>query len=161
MIPLLVAGAVSLTSDIVDAWKAHAATTAVAQAAKGADFQNTLKAAATQATAAAALQQQQAIPSEVQSVTRQILQSPDVQSMARTNPSASVSVQFNSNGDLFASQPGGGLRRIMVGPDVQQELQQLNGALRSPAAAAYRGVVQSNGTVSGSHLPVTVSLAAV
>jgi hypothetical protein len=44
---------------------------------------------------------------------------------------------------------------------VQQELQQLNSALRNPAAAAYKGVVRSNGAVAGSNLAVTVSLAAV
>ena len=157
MIPLLVAGAVSLTSNVIDAWKAHAANTSMAEAAKGADFQKTMKAAA----AAAEHQQQMAILGEVQSVTRQLLESPDVRSMARINPSASVNVQFNSNGDLYASQPGGGLRRIAVSADVQQQLQQLNGALRDPAAAAYKGVVQSSGEIAGSHLPVTVSLTAV
>jgi len=161
MIPLLVAGAVSLTSNVIDAWKTHAANVATAEAAKGADFQKTMKAAAAEASAATERQQQAAIPGEVQSVTRQILDSPDVRSMARSNPSASVNVQFNSNGDLYASQPGGGLRRITVSADVQQQLQQLNSALRDPAAAAYKGVAQSSGEIAGSHLPVTVRLVAV
>jgi hypothetical protein len=168
MIPLIVAGAVSLASNVVDAWKAHADTTAATKAAKTADFQQALKIASTQSAtasaqlaAASAQQQQQALPANIQSVTGQILQSPDIQSMARANPSATVNLQFNANGDLFATQTSGAMRRIAVTPDLRQQLQQLNSALRSPAAASYSGAAHVSAQITSRQLPVQVNLAAV
>ena len=159
MIPLIVAGAVSLTSSVVDAWKAHSENMAATKAAKTADFLSTLKTATTQAVAPTELQKQQALQGGLQTVTQQILQSPDVQSLAQTGSTASVNLQFNSNGDVFASQPGGSVRQISVAPDVRQQLQQLNGAMHQtpgfPAATQFTAQLGSN------HLPVQVSLAAV
>ena len=161
MIPLIAAGAVSLASDVIGAWKAHAENAAATQAANSASFQESLKTAATQLAGAAQQQKEQALPGDLQSVTRQIMQSPDVQSIARGNTSASVNLQFNANGDLFASQPGGGLRRIVVGPEVRQQLQQLNDTMRHSAAGSYSGVARIDAEIASSHLPVQVNLAAV
>ena len=161
MIPLIAAGAISLVSNVADAWKAHAESLAAAKAAKSADFTQSLKAATAQSAAAIEQQKELALPGDLQSVTGQILQSPDVQSMARANPTATVNLQFNSNGDLFASQTSGGVRRITVSPDLRQQLQQLNGTLLSPGATAYSGVAHVSGQIGSSHLPVQVNLAAV
>jgi hypothetical protein len=164
MIPLLVTGAVSLASNVIEAWKAHAEQTALTKAINGPDFQASLKAATTQATAATAAAEKQkevALPGDIQSVTRQILQSPDVQSIARANAS-SVNLEFNSNGDLFAAQPGGALRRIVVSPEVRQQLQALNGTLRQqPASAGNAGMAKVEGEAGGGRLAVQVKLTAV
>ena len=160
MIPLVAAGAVSLVSSIASTWKAHAESAAAAKAAKGADFQKTLSTAAAQATAATEQQKAQALPADLQTVAQQLLQVPDVQSMARGNPGAGVSLQFTASGDLFASQAGG-LRRITVTPQVQQELQQLNGTMRSAAAGANGGVAHVTGEIASGHVPVQMNLAAV
>jgi len=161
MIPLIAAGAVSLASNVIDAWKAHAETTANAQAAKNADFQKSLKTAAAELSAATEKQKQQALPADLQSVTQQITQAPDFQSLARSSSTGSVNLQFNSNGDLFASQPGGGMRRIVVGTNVQQQLQQLNGTLRNSTAGGHPGRAQVETELASSHLPVQVNLSAV
>jgi len=172
MIPLIVAGAVSLVSNVADAWKAHAESVAAAKAAnpatgangtdaaKGAGFQQSLKNAAAQ-LAATEEQKEKALPADIQSVTGQIFQSSNVQSMARTSPSGTVNLQFNSSGDLFASQTNGAMRRIAVSPDLRQQLQQLNGTLLSPGAAAYHGVAHANARITSRQLPVQVNLAAV
>jgi hypothetical protein len=161
MIPLIVSGAVSLASDAISAWKAHVENTEISKAANSADFQQALKTAATQLATTATQQKEQALPGELQSATQQILLSPEVQSMARANPSGSVSLQFNSNGDLFASQVGGGLRRITVGPDVQQQLQELNETMRSPGAGPNAGAAHFSAEIASSHLPVQVNLTAI
>ena len=171
MIPLIAAGAVSIAGNIVDAWKAHAQNVAATKAEQTASFQDSLKAAATNAVsaaqqAAAAAQQQsaQALPGTLQSVEQQILQSPDVQSLAHLSPNSTLSLQFNANGDLFSAQPGGGLRPVTIGQDVRQQLQQLNGTMRSPAAGAagvVGGVARFNTQIASSRQSVQVSLAAV
>jgi hypothetical protein len=160
MIPLLVTGAISIASNVADAWKAHEANIAATNVAKSGDFQKTLKAAATQLAAATQRQQQVAIPSEAQAATASVLQSPEVQALERANPGTPVTVQFNSSGDAFVSKTGGTLHQIIVPPEVQQQLQQLNSALRSPAAAAYRGMVQGTGNIYGSPQTVGVNLVA-
>jgi len=157
MIPLIVSGAVSLASDAISAYQAHSQSVAVTQAANSADFQASLKAAATKLAAAAELQKEKALPADLQAVTQQILQSPDIQSMAHANPSATVNLQFNSNGDLFASQPGGGMRELVVGPDIRQQLQQINATMRNSGT----GAAHLNEEISSVHLPIQVNLAAV
>jgi hypothetical protein len=161
MIPLLITGAVSLAGDVVQAWKTHSDNLALSKAVNGADFQQSLNTAATKAVAAAQQQQAAAMPGEIHSVAQQILQSPQMQSMAHASPSASINLQFNSSGALFATQAGGGVRQIAVNPEVQQELQQLNSAMRRSSAGAYSGATQVAGQVGAGHVPVMVNLAAV
>ena len=157
MIPLIVSGAIGLASDAISAYQAHAQSVAVSQAANSADFQASLKTAATKLATAAELQKEKALPADLQAVTQQILQSPDIQSMAHANPSATVNLEFNSNGDLFASQPGGGTRQLVVGPDVRQQLQQLDATMRTSGA----GTAHLSEEIASVRLPVQVNLAAV
>jgi len=161
MIPLIIPGAISIASDVIDAWKAHSQNVAAAKAVNSADFQQSLKTAATQLAANAMQQSQAAIPGEVQTTAKELLQAPGVQSMARTSPYGSVNLEFNSSGDVFASQANGAMRRIMVSPEVQQQLQQLNAAMRSSAAGAYGSVAHVSGQIASNHMPVQMNLAAV
>ena len=160
MIPLIAAGAVSIATDVVGAWKAHAETAAMTQAAKSADFQASLKTAATKLAAAAELKKQQSLPADLKAVTQEILQAPDVQSMAHASPSATVNLSFDANGNLYAPQTGGGVRQIMVGPDVRQQLQQLNATMHSAGAGPNAGTAHVNAEIASIHLPVQVNLAA-
>jgi hypothetical protein len=157
MIPLLVTGAIGLASDAISAYQAHSQSVAITQAANSADFQASLKAAATKLATAAEAQKEKALPADLQAVTQQILQSPDIESMAHANPSATVNLQFNSNGDLYVSQPGGGMRQMMVGPDVRQQLQQLDATMHTAGIPS----AQVNGEIASARLPVQVNLAAV
>jgi len=161
MIPLIVSGAVALASDAIDAWKTHAENTAVAKAANSVDFQEALKTAAAKAAAAAQQQKLQAMPADLKTVTQEILAAPDVRSMAHSSATASVNLQFNANGDLFAPQTGGGLREIMVGPDIRQQLQQLNATMKSPGAGLIASTAHVNAEISSIQMPVQVNLAAV
>jgi hypothetical protein len=157
MIPLIVSGAIGLASDAIQAYQAHSQSVAIAKEVNSADFQASLKAADAKAAAATEQQKQQALPADLQAVTQQILQSPDIQSMAHANPSATVNLQFNSNGDLFASQPGGGTRQLVVGPDIRQQLQGLDATMRTSG----NSTAHLNEEIASVHLPVQVNLAAV
>jgi cell division protein FtsX len=161
MIPLIVSGAVSLASDVVDAWKTHAANTAAAKAANSPEFQEALKTAAAKAAAATQQQKLQAMPTDINTVTQEILAAPDVRSMAHSSPTASVNLQFNANGDLFTPQTNGGMRQIMVGPDVRQQLQQLNATMKSPGTGLIASTAHVNAEISSIRMPVQVNLAAV
>jgi hypothetical protein len=156
MIPLLVTGAISLATNAISAYQAHAQGVAESQAANSADFQASLKAAATKLAVAAQQQKEKALPADLQSVTQQILQSPDIQSMAHSNPSATVNLQFNSSGDLYASQPGGGLRQLLVSPDVRQQLQQLDATMHTAGTTT----AHLSEEIASVRLPVQVNLAA-
>ena len=160
MIPLIVTGAVSLASDVVEAWKEHTATAAVNQAANSADFQASLKDAATKIAATAEQQQVAAAPGELKAVAEQILQGPQVQSMARISPNGAVSLQFDSSGNVTASTTGGKPRQILVGADARQQLQQLNALMRNPQAGLGSTAVMT-GEIASAHLPIQVSISAV
>jgi hypothetical protein len=149
MFPLIIPAAVSL------------ANVAITKAVSGADFQQSLNTAAARAVTAAQEQQAAAMPGQIHTVAQQILQAPDVQSMARTSPSASVNLQFNSSGALFATQAGGGVRQLAISPEVRQELQQLNNVMRHSAVGAYGSTAQVAGQIGSSQVPVQVTLAAV
>lgn len=157
MIPLIVSGAIGLASDAINAYQAHSQSVAIEKAANSAEFQASLKAATTKLAAATEQQKQQALPADLQAVTQQILQSPDIQSMAHANPSASVNLQFNSNGDLFASQPGGGTRQLVVGSDIRQQLQGLDATMRASGA----GTAHLSEEIASVHLPIQVNLSAM
>jgi predicted membrane-bound mannosyltransferase len=160
MIPLLIPAAVGLASDVVDAWKQHAANTAAAQTVNGPAFQQALKTATAQA---AAMQQQavtQALPGELQSVTQQLLKTPDVQSIARSGTSGSVNLQFDGSGNVSATQVGGGSRSIVVSADLKAQLQQLNSEMHSAAGAAYHGVAHMSAKIASNNMPVQLNLMA-
>jgi hypothetical protein len=159
MIPLIASGAAYLASDVIDAWKTHAESAAASKAVNSADFQEALKAAATKISAAAQVQKQRALPGDLKAATEEILQSPDIQSMAHSNPSATINLDFNSKGELFAPQPNGGVLEIMVGPDLRQQLQQLNVTMLTPGAGT--GTAHLNAEINSIHLPVQVNLSAV
>jgi hypothetical protein len=157
MIPLIVSGAIGLATDAIHAYQAHSQNVAIEKAANSAEFQASLKAATTKITAAAEQQKQQALPADLQAVTQEILQSPDIQSMAHSNLSAAVNLQFNSNGDLFASQPGTRTRQLVVGPDIRQQLQDLDATMRTSGTSTAHLSEQ----IASMHMPVQVNLAAV
>jgi hypothetical protein len=173
MIPLLVTGAVSLAGNLIDAWKARSDTTAATQAIQSADFQQSLNAAVKQATATDEAQKQQALPGELQSVTTEILNSPDVRSMARYSSTSSLNLNFNSNGDVFATTSTGKLRQIMVNTDIRQQLQQINSTMQTmsstarPASngsmgtAAAARTAHMNGEIASLKLPVELNLTAI
>jgi hypothetical protein len=164
MIPLLVTGAVSLASDAIHAWQEHsataAATKAVGQAANSADFQASLKDAATKLAAANQQQQVAAAPGELKAATEEILQSPGMQTMARYSANGTVNLQFDSSGNVFASTVGGKPRAVNVSTDVRQQLSQLNALMRTPQAGLGNTAVMTE-QLTSSHLPVQVSLSAV
>lgn len=139
MLPLLIPGIVSLANNAVEAWKTHGANKVAAQTAQGAEFQEALNkataTAATQLTALAAKQQAEQFSGQVETLTRQILQTPEVQ--AHTRGGSVQDFKIDKNGNLFVLQPGGGLQRIPVSAEGQARVDQLNALQRAqPATAA-------------------------